>query len=111
MKKIKICFENLKNIKKYDLMNTNKMILKSGKIKINDREYGYKIVTYPASISFILETLNNNPILTIDLYTDGSFYLFTNKKNYRRIFPFLDLQEIYNQLKFYYNKFYSIYSI
>jgi hypothetical protein len=111
MKRIKVRFEDLRNIKRYDLMNINKMILKSGKIKINDREYNYKIISYPASISFILETLNNNPLLTIDLYVDGSFYLFTSRKNYKRIFPFLNLEEIYNQLKFYYNKFYNIYSL
>jgi hypothetical protein len=111
MKKIKIRFEDLKNIKNYDLINTNKMILKSGKININGREYNYKIVSYPANISFVLETLNKNPLLVIDLYVDGSFYLFTNKKNYKRIYPFLNLEEIYNQLKIYYNKCYSIYSI
>ncbi|MFZ8855847.1 MAG: hypothetical protein ACO2OX_01460 [Candidatus Nanopusillus sp.] len=111
MKKLKIRFEDLKNIKNYDIITTNKIILKSGKIKINDREYNYKIISYPASISFVLESLNNNPLLAIDLYVDGSFYLFTNKKNYKRIFPFLNLEEIYNQLKFYYNKFYSVYSL
>jgi len=111
MKKLKIRFEDLRNIKNYDIITTNKMILKSGKIKINDREYNYKIISYPASISFVLESLNNNPLLAIDLYVDGSFYLFTNRKNYKRIFPFLNLEEIYNQLKFYYNKFYSVYSL
>jgi hypothetical protein len=107
MERINIRFVNMKNIFEYDFKNINKVILKSGKIKINNREYNYEIVNYSNNISFIIKSFRNFPLLTIDLYIDGSIYVFANKRYFKSIYPFLDFKGVYQQLKSYYNKIYN----